>query len=77
MCCMMSHGMNHGGETERAAGEGGQREPLLDVLQRRYALGEITRDQLAELKAVLGLSDGTAVGAAAGRSNPWEAVHHG
>jgi uncharacterized membrane protein len=77
MCCMMSHGMNHGGEMEKSADEGGQPEPLLDVLQRRYALGEITQHQLEEMKEVLGLSAATAVGAAAGRSNPWEAVHHG
>jgi len=77
MCCMMSHGMNHGGEMEGSAGEGGPREPLLAVLQRRYALGEITRDQLEEMKTVLGLSDGKAVGAAAGRGNAWETEHHG
>ncbi len=77
MCCMMGHEMSHGAETERAAGEAGQREPLLTVLQRRYALGEITQDQLEEMKAVLGLSDARAVGAAAGTSNPWEAEHHG
>ncbi len=77
MCCMMGHAMNHGEEMERPAGEGGPREPLLDVLQRRFALGEITRDQLEEMRAVLGLSDGKAVSAAAGRGNAWEAEHHG
>ena len=76
MCCMMSHGMDRGGEMQGSAGEGGQRESLLDVLQRRYALGEITQTQLDEMKAVLGLSDGKAVGAAAGSSNPWEPEHH-
>ena len=85
MCCMtpapafgagVSRGMDHGGEMERSAGGGGQRESLLDVLRRRYALGEITQDQLEEMKAALGLSDGKAVGAAAGRSSPWEAEHH-
>jgi len=76
MCCMMSHGMDHGGETQKTAGEGGQRESLLDVLQRRYALGEITQAQLDEMKAVLGLSNEKAVGAAAGRSNPWGPEHH-
>jgi hypothetical protein len=74
---MMSHGMEHGGKTEGPAGELGERESLLDVLRRRYALGEITQDQLEEMKAVLGLSHGKAVGAASGRSNPWEAEHHG
>ena len=76
MCCMTSHGMDHGGETGRSTTEGGGRESLLDVLQRRYALGEITQTQLDEMKAVLGLSDGKAVGAAAGSSNPWEPEHH-
>lgn len=86
MCCMtpapasgagVSHGMDHGGEMERSAGEGGQRDSLLDVLRRRYAVGELSRDQLEEMKAVLGLSDGKPVGAAAAGSNPWEAEHHG
>jgi hypothetical protein len=65
--------MDHGGETQKTAGEG---ESLVDVLQRRYALGEITQGQLDEMKAVLGLSDGKAVGAAAGSSNLWEPEHH-
>jgi hypothetical protein len=75
MCCM-SHEMDHGGGTQKTAGEGGPRESLLDVLQRRYALGEITQAQLDEMKAVLGLSDGKAVAAAAGSSNLWEPEHH-
>jgi DNA-binding GntR family transcriptional regulator len=52
-------------------------ESLLDVLRRRYALGEITQAQLDEMRQVLGLSEGKAVGTAAGRSNPWEVEHHG
>jgi len=74
MCCMMGHGMDHGGEMHGSAVEGGQRDSLLDVLRRRYAAGEISRDQM---RAVLGLSDGKAVAAAAGSGNPWEAEHHG
>ena len=77
MCCMMSHGMDHGGETKGSAVGGGQHESLADVLRRRYALGEITQVQLEEMMAVLGLSEPKAVGAAAGGSNPWEAEHHG
>lgn len=77
MCCMMGHGMDRGGEMHRSAVEGGQRDSLLDVLRRRYAAGEISRDQLEEMKAVLGLSDGKAVGSAEGNSNPWEVEHHG
>ncbi len=77
MCCMMDHGMNHGEEMKKPAGEGGEHEPLLDVLRRRYAMGEITQDQLEEMKAVLGLTGGKAVGVAGGTSNPWEGGHHG
>jgi len=78
MCCMMGHGIDHGGEQHGSSGEGGQRDSLLEVLRRRYAAGEISRDQLEEMKAVLGLPSGTAVGAAAaGSGNPWEAEHHG
>jgi len=75
MCCMMGHGMDHGEEMHGSAVDGGQRDSLLDVLRRRYAAGEISRDQLEEMKATLGLSDGKAV-AAAGSGNPWEAEHH-
>ncbi len=34
-----------------------QGESLLDILKRRYALGEITREQFEELKQTLGVSD--------------------
>jgi len=75
MCCMMGHGMDHGATTASAGGA--PSESLLGVLRRRYALGEISRDQLEEMKATLGLSGGKAVAAAAGSDNPWEAEHHG
>lgn len=77
MCCMMGHAMDHGGEMPRSSVEGGQPESLLDLLRRRYAAGEISRDQLEEMQATLGLSDGKAVAAAAGSGNPWEAEHRG
>ena len=77
MCCMMGHEMDHDGEMHGSAVEGGQRDSLLDVLRRRYATGEISRDQLEEMQTTLGLSDGKAVAAAAGSGNPWEAEHHG
>ena len=77
MCCMMSHGMDHGAETKRSGVEGGHHESLADVLRRRYALGEITQVQLEEMMAALGLSEPKAVGAAAGGGNPWEAEHKG
>ena len=58
--------MDHGGEMERSAKAAGGPEPLLEVLRRRYALGEITQDQLEAMKGALGLTDGKAVAAAAG-----------
>ncbi|MCJ7513887.1 MAG: hypothetical protein MUO23_13090 [Anaerolineales bacterium] len=61
----------------KPAVEGGQQVSLLDVLRRRCAAGEISRDQLEEMKAVLCFTDGKAVRAGAGNSNPWEAEHHG
>jgi len=57
MCCMMMHAMDH---SDRGAEHGHSHttagEPLLEILNRRYALGEITREQLQEMKTVLGLS---------------------
>ena len=57
MCCMMMHPMDH---SDRGAEHGHSHttagEPLLDILNRRYALGEITSTQLQEMKTVLGLS---------------------
>ncbi len=35
----------------------GQGESLLDLLKRRYALGEITHEQFEELKRTLGVAD--------------------
>jgi len=77
MCCMMGHGMGRGEEMERSAVEAGKRDSLLDVLRGRYAKGEITRDQLEEMRAVLDLSVGKPVGDGGGNTNPWEAEHHG
>ncbi len=37
----------------------GQDESLLDVLKRRYARGEIARDEFEELKRTLGVSETT------------------
>ncbi len=34
-----------------------QGESLLEILKRRYALGEITREQFEELKRTLGVSE--------------------
>lgn len=55
--CMM-HAMDHSGHdahaTQAAAGRG---ESLFDILKRRYALGEITREQFEEMKRTLAVSD--------------------
>lgn len=77
MCCMMGHTEGHGAEAHGSAGHGGPPEPLVDVLHRRYAQGEISREQLEEMKAVLGLSGGKIIGEPAGRGNAWATEHHG
>ncbi len=58
--CMMMHPMDHLDHTaQAAAAAAGQAESLLDILKRRYALGEITREQFEEMKRTLGVSDAT------------------
>jgi len=57
MMCMMGHAMDHQSHTSAAAQAGTQHEPLLDILKRRYALGEIDRDQFEEMKRVLGVEE--------------------
>jgi hypothetical protein len=69
----MGHEMSHEDETAKSHGGGGQPESLLDVLRRRYALGEISHDQLEDMKRVLGLSAGEADAPAAGQAHAWEA----
>ncbi len=57
MMCMM-HGMDHSGHDAHATPTGAEQgESLLDILKRRYALGEITREQFEEMKHTLGVSD--------------------
>lgn len=55
MCCMMMHEMDH---SEHAAptttANTASSESVLDLLKRRYALGELTREQFEEMKCVLG-----------------------
>ncbi len=55
--CMM-HGMNHSQHDAQGttANVPAQTESLLDILKRRYALGEITLAQFEEMKRVLGLT---------------------
>jgi len=76
MCCMMGHQMDHEAAAEGPSHHSDRPETLLDVLQRRYALGEISRDQFEEMKRVLGLGAGSAAGAPVGVS-AWESGHHG
>jgi len=60
MCCMM-HTMDHSGhETQTMQVSASQNESPLDILKRRYALGEITQAQFEEMKRVLGLAGDTA-----------------
>ncbi len=74
MCCMMGHPMDHEAQTHNSAQPSQQTETLLDVLRRRYALGEISRDQFEAMKSVLGLS-ASEVEAPVGRDAPsWEAA---
>jgi uncharacterized membrane protein len=60
MCCMM-HDMDHSGQNmQTMAASAPQNDSLLDTLRvkRRYALGEITREQFEEMKRVLGVTEG-------------------
>ncbi len=58
MMCMMMHMMDHSGyEAHAPATAVEQGESLLDTLKRRYALGEITREQFEEMKTTLGVSE--------------------
>ncbi len=54
--CMIMHAMDHSEHnTQAAATSAPQSESPLDILRRRYALGEITREQFEEMKRVLGV----------------------
>ncbi len=71
MCCM-THTMGHSGhETQTIQASAPQNESLLDILKRRYALGEITQAQFEEMKRVLGLT-----GDIAAVSPTTEHAHH-
>ena len=61
MHMMMDHGEHSVHDMQERPASAPQQESLLDILKRRYALGEINREQLQEMQRVLGL--GGAVGA--------------
>lgn len=72
MCCMMGHGAGHGHDHGQAGDQAAQ-PPLLEILRRRYAAGEITRAQFEEMKATLGLSQADRAAPVAGHDHAWEA----
>lgn len=54
MMCMATHAMEHSAHDAPATTPGStQGESLLDILKRRYALGEIDQMQFEEMKRVL------------------------
>jgi uncharacterized membrane protein len=64
----MMHAMDHSTQdTEQGHSHPPVGESLPEILRRRYALGEITREQLQEMKIVLGLT---------GDAPPAETAHH-
>jgi len=71
MCCMMMHAMDHSAHANSTTVAGGpQEESLRDILRRRYALGEISREQYEEMKEVLGLTPDNADPSGAGHAHP-------
>jgi uncharacterized membrane protein len=63
MMHMLMPGMNHADHDGQSAGQQHAVQPgesLLDILKRRYALGEITQAQFQDMKRVLGFQDGGA-----------------
>ncbi len=56
--CMFMHLMDHSGHDAHALPAMAlQEESLLATLKRRYALGDITREQFQEMKNTLGVSE--------------------
>lgn len=55
MCCMMMHAMHPDHDAHQASANS-MNEPLLEILKRRYALGEIDKGQFEQTTRILGLS---------------------
>ncbi len=55
MMCMLMHAM-HGGHDGHPPSVSNTQESPLDILKRRYALGEITEAQFEQMKRTLGLA---------------------
>jgi uncharacterized membrane protein len=59
MLCMLMHMMGHQDHSTHKSqpvdAHGTQHESLLDILKRRYALSEITKEQFEAMKRDLGL----------------------
>jgi hypothetical protein len=68
MCCMM-HGMDHSAHSAPTAAGGPLRESPIDILSRRYALGEISREQFEEMKQVLGMATESAGSSGGGHAH--------
>lgn len=56
MHMMMDHGEHDGHDMQAQQSTAPQQESLLNILKRRYALGEINLEQFQEMQRVLGLS---------------------
>ncbi len=58
MLCMLMHALhgNHDSHSSHNATPNASNESLLEILKRRYALGEITEAQFEQMQRVLGLS---------------------
>ncbi len=53
MCCMMMHAMHSEHDAHQRSGNN-ENQSLLEILKRRYAIGEINREQFEEMKRVVG-----------------------